>query len=120
MLDGKQISDTNREFLKRLEINKAGHKLAPDQTHINSTLSADIMSEFLVYFICETLIPCIKQFIFYHCPLFSGLTKNFTPGVISSVTRSIVQDAEFKEPSSDYTTKLSKSFMFPAWKAWKI
>jgi hypothetical protein len=49
LLDGKQISNTTREFLKRLEINKAGHKMASNQTHVNSTLPADIMGEFWIY-----------------------------------------------------------------------
>ncbi|XP_023713262.1 protein phosphatase 1 regulatory subunit 42 isoform X2 [Cryptotermes secundus] len=92
LLDGKQISDATRDFLKRLEINKAGHKLVSNQTHVNSTLPADITS----------------------------LTKNFTPGVTNSITRSSVQDAKLKELSCDYTTKLSKCFMFPAWKAYKL
>jgi hypothetical protein len=64
LLDGKQITDTNRAFLKRLEINKAGNKLAPNQRHTNSTLPADIMSEFGVYFICETLLLASSNLYF--------------------------------------------------------
>lgn len=125
MLDGKQIHDTTREFLKRLEINK-GHKMTLPQTRANPTLPEDITSEFCchLYCICGTYItllksPCIKH-LHFTLPYFSDLTKNFTPGVRKSITNSILHDAEFTAVSSNYESKLAKSFMFPGWNARKL
>ncbi|XP_021914130.1 protein phosphatase 1 regulatory subunit 42-like isoform X2 [Zootermopsis nevadensis] len=83
LLDGKQIHDTSRDFLKRLEIIK-GHKMASPINHSNPTLPADI----------------------------ANLTKNFTPGVMKSITHSILHDAELKATSSDYASKRCNSLMF--------
>jgi hypothetical protein len=45
-LDGKEIHEITREFLRRLEINKERHKMASHEILTNPTLSADITGEF--------------------------------------------------------------------------
>jgi hypothetical protein len=123
-LDGKEIHEITREFLRRLEISKERRRVASHEIPANPTLSADITGEFRCKFILfvpflTLLNPCIKQFTL-HTTLLSDLTKNFTPGVTKSVIHSIYHDAELDAISGDYTMKPSTNFMFPPWKEHKL
>jgi hypothetical protein len=67
LLDGKEIREITREFLKRLEISKERNKMASHEILATPTLSADITGEFQCQFISFAKIlillsPCIKQF----------------------------------------------------------
>ncbi|XP_069687710.1 protein phosphatase 1 regulatory subunit 42-like [Periplaneta americana] len=88
LLDGKQIHETTRDFLKKLEMTKIGRQMAPQLLNSTPTLSADI----------------------------TNLTKNFTPGVRKSITQSILQDAELTTVMNENLKKTSNTSMFPAWK----
>jgi len=74
-LDGKEIHEITREFLRRLEISKERLKMASNETPANPTLSADITGEFWCKFILFVQIltllnPYIKQFTLHTTLLF--------------------------------------------------
>jgi len=46
LLDGKEIHEITREFLRRLEISKERRKMASHEIPANPTLTADITGEF--------------------------------------------------------------------------
>jgi hypothetical protein len=46
MLDGKEIQEITREFLRTLEISKERRKTASHEIRATPTLSADITGEF--------------------------------------------------------------------------
>ncbi|KAJ9598344.1 hypothetical protein L9F63_010960, partial [Diploptera punctata] len=89
LLDGKEINNTTRDFLRQIEMSKTGHQRTPFLVHNVPKLSPEI----------------------------ANLTKNFTSGVRKSITQSILQDAEFESNSSNTFTKSDESFFSPPWKA---